>query len=268
MKAQDYPFIPMSHSFGRVHAFLFDGGDGLSLLDSLADPNSESILEAIHRIGRQTKDLKRIVLTHGHPTHVKGAAKMKALSGARVYAPIEEQAVIEGQQPSNRTTLVPRRPLRLLPQQILLNLHNILWRSGIRVPVLNVVPVEVDEPIYADDERIGPLIAFKTPGHSPGSTSFYWADTETLFTGDILVTWPKLELGWRGLTEDMPQNLRSIHRLVQTFEARGWNIRRFASGHGAPIATENGVDLLKRLLEGSPIADGMFSPAGASLSAS
>ncbi len=265
MKSADFPFIPISHPFGRVHAFLFDGGDGLTLLDALADPQAGSILKAIKAMGRQPQDLKRIVLTHGHPTHVKGAARLKQLSTANLFAPLAEQAIIEGRQPSNRTTLIPRRPFRLLPQQYLLNLHNILWRVGVRLAPLNVIPVMVDVPIEADDEQVGPLVAFRTPGHSPGSTSFYWPETETLFTGDILVTWPKLELGWQGLTEDMHQNLSSVRQLVQLFEDRGWKIRRFACGHGAPVATENGVEVLKRLLAGSPIPEGLVSPAVSSL---
>lgn len=250
-------FIPIGHSFGRVHAYLLDGGDGLTLIDALEDVQARSIIGAIESLGRQPADLRRIILTHGHPTHVKGAAILKAASGAPVYAPIQEQDIIEGHRPSNRTTLIPRRPLRLLPQQYLLNAQNILWNLGIRPALLNVKPVAVDHPIVADFERIGPVVTFHTPGHSPGSTSFYWPETATLFTGDMLVTWPKLELGWRGLTENMPQNLASVQRLVSAFEARQWPIRRFAAGHGSPYTTQDGLADLKRLL----VASGMPSPA-------
>jgi glyoxylase-like metal-dependent hydrolase (beta-lactamase superfamily II) len=82
-------------------------------------------------------------------------------------------------------------------------------------------PVKVDHQIIGDFENIGPVITFRIPGHSPGSTSFYWPETATLFVGDMLVTWPKLELGWRGLTEYMPQNLASVRRLLAVFESSG-----------------------------------------------
>jgi glyoxylase-like metal-dependent hydrolase (beta-lactamase superfamily II) len=239
----------LMQSFGRVHAYLLEDGNGLTLIDALADKQAKLIFSAIQSLGRQPADLKRIILTHGHPTHVKGAAILKQASGAPVYAPIEEQDIIEGRRPSNRTTLIPHRPWRILPQQYLLNLQNILWRIGIRPAILNVVPVKVDQQIIEDDERIGPVITLRTPGHSPGSTSFYWPETATLFTGDALVTWPKLELGWKGLTENIAQNRESIQRLVDLFERRGWQIRRFASGHGAPATTEDGIADFKRLLE-------------------
>jgi glyoxylase-like metal-dependent hydrolase (beta-lactamase superfamily II) len=240
-------FCPIWHRFGRVHAYLVDDGNGLTLIDALLDVQARSIFSAIQGLGRKPSDLQRIILTHGHPTHVRGAAILKETSGAPVYAPIEEQDIIEGKRPSNRTTLIPQRPWRILPQQYLLNLQNILWKLGIR---LGVKPVQVDHQIVGDFERIGPVITFRTPGHSPGSTSFYWPETATLFTGDMLVTWPKLELGWGGLTENMAENLASVQRLVTEFERRGMPIRRFASGHGPPYTTEDGLADFKRLLAG------------------
>lgn len=241
-------FVPMWFSFGRVHAYLLEDEEGLSLIDALADDHGKTIFSTIASMGRQPKDLRRIILTHGHPTHVKGAAALKQASGAPVFAPIEEQDIIEGRRPSNRTTLIPHQPFRVLPQQYLLNLQNYLWKLGIRPAIMNVNPVKVDRQITSDFERIGPVITFRTPGHSPGSTSFYWPETATLFTGDILVTWPKLELGWRGLTENIAMNLASVRRLVAVFEARGWPIHRFASGHGSPYITEDGIADFKRLL--------------------
>jgi glyoxylase-like metal-dependent hydrolase (beta-lactamase superfamily II) len=248
MNNDSLKFIPLWHSFGRVHAYLLDDGDGLTLIDALADINAGSIFSAIESLGRHPTDLRQIILTHGHPTHVKGAAILKEASGAPVYAPIEEQDIIEGHRPSNRTTLIPHRPLRILPQQILLNMQNILWHRGIRPAILNVQPVTVDHQIVGDFERIGPVITFRTPGHSPGSTSFYWPETATLFTGDMLVTWPKLELGWIGLSENMAENLASVQRLVSEFETRHLPIRRFASGHGSPYTTQDGIADFKRLL--------------------
>ncbi len=248
MNGDEVGFVPVWHSFGRVHAYVLKDSYGVTIIDALKDDDAHSLFSAIDSLGCKPADIQRIILTHGHPTHVKGAAALKDASQAPVYAPIEEQDIIEGKRPSNRTTLIPRRPWRLLPQQYLLNMQNILWNLGIRPAFLNVTPVKVDHSIIEDFERIGPVITLKTPGHSPGSTSFYWPQTATLFTGDTLVTWPKLELGWAGLTEDMPQNLASVARVVSIFETRGWPIHRFASGHGSPYVTEDGIADFKRLL--------------------
>ncbi len=248
MSQREPRFIPLWHSFGRVHAYLLEDEAGLCLIDSLLDNQARTIFSAIAGMGRKPKDLQRILLTHAHATHVKGAAALKDASGATVYAPIEEQDIFEGKRPSNRTTLIPHRPFRILPQQYLLNLQYFLWKLHIKPALLNIIPIKVDQPIMEDFERIGPVVTFRTPGHSTGSTSFYWPAAATLFTGDILVTWPKLELGWRGLTESRAQNLASVRRLVAAFEARGWPIRRFAPGHGSPYDTQDGIADFKRLL--------------------
>jgi glyoxylase-like metal-dependent hydrolase (beta-lactamase superfamily II) len=241
-------FYPLMESFGRVHAYLLDDGEGLTLIDSLRDKQGKVIFEALKSLGRSPADVQRIILTHAHPTHVNGAAALKEASKAPVYAPVREQAIFEGRRPSNRTTWVPQRPYRLLPQQFLLNLQNVLWNSGQRPDILNVRPVQIDHLIENDNQTIGPVIAFNTPGHSPGSTSFYWPETATLFAGDIIVTWPIVEPGWKGLTENYAENLATLRRLVTLFEGRGWQIRKFACGHGPPLAVEDGLGEIKRLL--------------------
>ena len=241
-------FYPMHERFGRVHAYLLDDGHGLTLVDGLGNRYAKMIFQELERIGRRPAEIRRIVLTHAHPTHVNGASVVKRVSGARVFAPVEEREIAEGRQPSGMTTWIPQRPYRVLLQQFLLNLSHVLWRLGWKVEVLNAVPVVVDHPIVADDEQIGPLVVIKTPGHSPGSTSYYWPETEVLFAGDAVVTWPRFELGWKGLSENVPENVRSVQSLVDKFEAREWRIRTIATGHGPPRRTDDGIRDLKELL--------------------
>ncbi|HLE14947.1 MAG TPA: MBL fold metallo-hydrolase, partial [Anaerolineales bacterium] len=146
-------FFPLTENFGRVHAYLLEDGDGLTLIDSLRDRGGKVILEAMARSGYFPAELRRIILTHAHPTHVNGAAALKRLSGAPVFGPVEELDIFEGRRPSNRTTWVPHRPFRILPQQFLLNLQNVLWNAGIRPRLLNVEPVQIDHCIEGDDEQ-------------------------------------------------------------------------------------------------------------------
>lgn len=240
---------PMFERFGRVHAYLLDDGTGLTLIDALGNRFAKTLFGELDRLGRRPSEVRRIILTHAHPTHVNGAGTLKRVSGARLYAPIEERDIVEGREPSGMTTWIPQRPFRVLPQQYLLNLSHVLWQLGWRVERINAVPVVVDEVIVEDDEQIGPVTVVKTPGHSPGSCSFYWQAEHTLFAGDAVVTWPRFELGWKGLTEDDRLNLESIRRLVDRCQERDWKIRRIATGHGPPRETDDGLRDLRQLLQ-------------------
>jgi glyoxylase-like metal-dependent hydrolase (beta-lactamase superfamily II) len=240
---------PLSDTFGRVHCYVLDDGADLTVIDALGSLYGDKVLQHLKMLGRRPGDIRRIILTHTHLTHAKGAAALKRASGALVWAPIEERDILEGQRPSNLTTWVPKRPFRVLPQQYFLNLSHVLWKLGLQPAFLNFPAVHVDHPIDRDGQQVGPVIALKTPGHTPGSTSFYWPEMETLFAGDAVVTWPRFELGWQGLTENYRQNVQSIHRLVNLFEERGWRIKAFATGHGPIRHTRDGVAELRQLLE-------------------
>lgn len=245
-RAAEPALHPVWQRFGRVHSYLLDDPAGLTVIDALGDGFARPILDELRRLGRTPDDIRHIVLTHAHLTHVKGAAALKRISGARVHAPAAERDVIEGRQPSNMTTWIPQRPFRVMPQQYLLNISHVLWRIGIRPQALTPPPVVVDHPIDHDGQQVGPLFAIRTPGHTPGSTSFYWPAAETLFAGDALVTWPRFEMGWKGLTEDYPQNVRSIATLVELLTAHGWRVRTLATGHGPPLRS---ADVLADLQE-------------------
>ena len=239
---------PMVEWFGRVHAYLLDDGQDLTLIDALGNSDARTIVAKINQIGASPQRLKHIILTHGHITHVKGAAALQKLSGARVYVGAPEKDIIEGNAPSGLTTWIPQRPWRVLPQQYLLNLSHVLWTMGIKFGPLLHPPVKVDYPLTTDGEKIGPVTVFHSPGHSPGCYSFYWPEGEALFLGDAAVTWPRLELGWKGLTEDYDQNVESIRRLVSYAEREGWHVTTIATGHGPPIKVEDGIATLKQLL--------------------
>ena len=71
---------------------------------------------------------------------------------------------------------------------------------------------------------------------------------ETLFSGDAIVTWPRFELGWKGLTEDFPKNIASVRRMIGIFREHGWQIRQIATGHGDVRQMENGIDELEDLV--------------------
>jgi hypothetical protein len=79
-----------------VHAFLLDDGDGLTLVDTLYDSDAHRILAELQRIGKSVADIKHIVMTHCHRSHLGGLALLKEQSGAPVYAHEWEADLIAG----------------------------------------------------------------------------------------------------------------------------------------------------------------------------
>lgn len=231
---------------GRVHAYLLEIDGGITLIDALSGDTGGHVLGALKLIGRGPQDIDRIILTHAHRSHIRGAAALRHMSGARVYAHPFEAATIRGEVPCATVTLVPRRPFRVLHLQYGLTIGTHLERLNAPDPLLAhftapACPVDVE---IGDGDAIGSLLAVHTPGHTDGSMSFYWPQQRALFTGDVLVTWPRIEAGWKGLTTDTARNRRSLSELATVGD-----IEWVGTGHGPPLVEDAAVKV-RRVLAG------------------
>src|SRR5438309_6848884 len=81
---------------GQVRAFLLDDGHELTLVDTLFETDARLILDEIRSVGRTPSNLKRIVLSHAHRSHLGGLAALKRLSGAVIYAHDWEAGIVDG----------------------------------------------------------------------------------------------------------------------------------------------------------------------------
>jgi glyoxylase-like metal-dependent hydrolase (beta-lactamase superfamily II) len=201
----------------HVRAFVLDAGDELLVMDTLFAADSGQLLAQIEALDRPVTDVKHIILTHGHRSHLGGLARLAELTEAPVYAHEWEADIIAGQRAAQAVSWRPQAPLQSFPFQLGNNLNLSKHRAR-----------DVDHYIHEGDQ-IGPLTVLHTPGHSPGHLAFWWPEKKALFAGDAIVTWPRFELGWRGFLLNPTQHRRSIHRLAE-FEAEV-----LCTGHGEPI---------------------------------
>jgi glyoxylase-like metal-dependent hydrolase (beta-lactamase superfamily II) len=219
---------------GHVHAFLLDDSESLTLIDTLFDTDGARIIRAIKRMGRSISDLRNIVITHGHRSHIGGLAALKKLSGAKVWAHQYESDIIAGERKAQGVTAVPKWPLKVYPIQLGLALH-----------IDGHAPCEVDA-FACEGDRIGPVEVIHAPGHSPGHLGFYWRERRTLFAGDALATWPAPSLGWPGLTLNPTQSLKSLRKMDDV------SADIIAVGHGEPAIGEK-IEILRQLVRSGRI---------------
>lgn len=212
---------------GRVRAFLLDDGHGLTLVDTLFESSAQVILAEIKALGGAVTDLKRIVMTHAHRSHLGGLARLKQLTGAPVYAHEWEAGIIMGERKAPRVRWRPMAPLAAYPYQLGLNL---------RLDQHHVCPVDH---VLADGQEVGPLVVVHTPGHTPGHLAFYWPERGLMITGDIVATWPDLSPGWPAFTLDPQQHRASVRRMT------GFKPTILAVGHGDPLVGSAEEDLHK-----------------------
>jgi len=202
------------------HAYLIDDGTGLTLIDTLFDADARVILDQIRAIGRPITDLKHIVLTHAHRSHLGGAAALKGMSGATIYSHAWEADIMAAERVAQQVSWQPQDPI-----------VTYLFQVGNNINISKHAPFKVDQ--YVEDgETVGPLIVVHTPGHTPGHLAFWLADPRILFCGDAVVTSPKFMAGWPAFTLNKRQHADSLYKLA------AYNANILAFGHGEPITTD------------------------------
>jgi glyoxylase-like metal-dependent hydrolase (beta-lactamase superfamily II) len=198
--------------------YLWDWGDGLTVVDTGIDGSAAAILDAIDAIGRRRDDVKQIVLTHFHQDHRGGAAELVRQTGAPVIAHRADAPVIRGSQPETPPNLTDfERPIAeaVMP----------------RVPRAH--PVAVDREVEDGDTTAGGGIVIGVPGHTPGSIALLVPDRRVLFTGDTVAFFegnPILGV----FNIDREEAIRSVRKQA------GLEFDVTCFGHGDPIVGDAG----------------------------
>lgn len=205
-----------------VNAYLLDDGD-LTLVDAGMPMDASRIHGYVDATGHSLADVDRVLLTHYDFDHVGGLASLSTLGlDAPVYVadPDAEYLTGEARPPvGNRKGLFQRVVGLLLTK-----------------PDLPVTRVE-------DGDTIGSFTAFRTPGHTPGHTSYVHEDYRVAFLGDMVRTeGGALHPSPRRFTYDVERNRRSIREFTERVPPFDVGV----VGHGDPLL-ERGREKLRTL---------------------
>ena len=145
--------------------------EGAVLLDTGFPGDARRIRRVMADAGVGPRDVRAILLTHGHLDHAGNAAELKAWTGAPVYAHALEQAHVDG----------------LFPYHGIARVCGALEAAG--RAVTRYRPVTIDVAIKDGDELPfwGGLRVVHLPGHTLGHCGFFSAKHELLFSGDLWV---------------------------------------------------------------------------------
>lgn len=130
---------------GYVSVYLIKTSAGAVLIDASEEPDMvQHVIDSIRKTGTDVKDIKAILISHGHIDHWGGIDRMHELSGAPVYATEEDWQMIEQASRSGRGGAPPPR-----------------------APKRDRVVKDGDTLTLGDTT----LKLYKTPGHTPGVIS-------------------------------------------------------------------------------------------------
>lgn len=143
------PHVWMVGGNDDVCAYLLDSGEGLIMLDTAMAESNYLVIDSIHRIGFDPRDIKVILLSHWHWDHVNGCRFFQEISHARVYLSREDEA--EHQKHKDET-----EPIRMTPYTV-----NAFYDDS--------------KPIVLGRFTIHTKLV---PGHTPGATCMFFDDTD------------------------------------------------------------------------------------------
>lgn len=152
-----------------VHFHALVDEEGVYLIDSGFLGAVGRLRRKLASIGRSMKDVRAILLTHGHLDHTLNAARIAEESGAKVLCPRLDAQHLDGTYPYRGIT------------------RTCAWAEAAGRAVFRYRVPKVDQ--WIEPREVlpfwGGLQVIGLPGHTIGHVGFYSPSRELLFSGDL-----------------------------------------------------------------------------------
>jgi glyoxylase-like metal-dependent hydrolase (beta-lactamase superfamily II) len=240
--------VPFLHAGGPANAYLVEEeGGGLLMVDTgLSTGDGAAGLDAgFQRLGFHYRDVRRIVVTHGHVDHFGGARHVQERAGREVPVlvhPIDAPKVAEGGWGFREHAGAYARHLARLgvPPEL-----------GAKVMELAAPAFEIARHVPATRPlaegatlrgRHVELRVIHAPGHTPGLVVLHDAEHRLLLSGDHLLEHispnPLLDLG----PDDRPGWFRPLVAYERSIrDVRALELEAVLPGHGPPFGDHRRV---------------------------
>jgi hydroxyacylglutathione hydrolase len=150
-----------------THVYLVkDSGSGWTLVDTGLPSAYDAIVAYLQKLGVPPTEVKNILITHLHNDHTGTLKRLAELTHAKTHAHWLEAPFIAGHPKYDGPGVPPEHP----------TVVSHTFKDGDELPVG------------------GGLVAYHTPGHTPGSTTYYSPSKKVAFCGDLFMGIPKLGL--------------------------------------------------------------------------
>lgn len=136
--------------FHEASTHLIETGDGLILIDPGYPDTLQVVLDNIQKIGFDYRDIKLILLSHGHHDHAGAVRELVALTGAKTYVGKDDLKMVTCQDDSALSPMPDYREKCAFTPDYLLS-------DGDRVCLGNIS-----------------VLCLSTPGHTDGTMSFFF----------------------------------------------------------------------------------------------
>lgn len=232
--------VPLPLALRSANAWLFPGREPALVDCGIGTPEGRAALLA--GLGASGVDPRRLRLfvTHGHIDHAGNAGLLQREHGVRLRAPREESRFIETfrqDTPRRHAAFAKALATHGCPPSVVEDAQR---RAEHLDVMLEDTPIHDDLPdrqrlVLGDVEAT----AFRTPGHTPGSTVYLTADND-LLTGDTL-----LEHITSNAIELLERDHGRYHQYLRTLDG----LRRFVGTRALP-GHHGAFDLTDALLDG------------------
>jgi glyoxylase-like metal-dependent hydrolase (beta-lactamase superfamily II) len=183
-----------------VNSFAFVDSDGqVTLVDTGMRRAPKKIQAALEWMGTAPSEVTRILLTHAHPDHAGGLAKVAAQTGAPVAAHERDASYLrDGRAPGRDPSFMMGRLLTRMPGNT--------W-----------APAEVADE-FVDGQLLeigGGIEVIHMPGHTPGHVALLHRSSQVLVTGDSIFNVRRMRWSPKALCTDFKLTTQTATRLAE-----------------------------------------------------